>query len=73
MGLLAPKGTPSDTIARLHAAASRSVNHPKVTKALAEMAFTTNHGSTAEFAAQLRQDIAKWAPVVQRTGFKAEG
>ena len=73
MGLLAPKGTPSATIARLHAAASRSVNHPKVTHALAEMAFTTNQGSTADFALQLRQDIAKWAPVVQRTGFKAEG
>ena len=73
VGLMAPKGTPAEIVARLHAAATRSVHTPKVTKALAEMAFTANQNSTAEFAQQLQKDIAKWAPVVQRTGFKAEG
>lgn len=73
MGLLAPKGTPSATVQRLHGAAQRSVAHAKVQHALAEMAFSVNHSSTADFALQLQQDIAKWAPVVQRTGFKAEG
>jgi tripartite-type tricarboxylate transporter receptor subunit TctC len=73
MGLLAPKGTPAALVQRLHQAATRSVAAPKVQQALAEMAFTVNQGSTADFAQQLRQDIAKWAPVVQRTGFKAEG
>ena len=73
MGLLAPKGTPAAVVQRLHTAATRSVAVPKVQQALADMAFTVNQGSTADFAQQLRQDIAKWAPVVQRTGFKAEG
>ena len=73
MGLLAPKGTPVELVQRLHAAAARSVSHPKVQQALAEMAFTVNQSSTAEFAGQLKKDIAKWAPVVQKTGFKAGG
>lgn len=73
MGLLAPNGTPAAVVQRLHTAATRSVAAPKVQQALAEMAFTVNQGSTTDFALQLRQDIAKWAPVVQRTGFKAEG
>ncbi len=74
MGLAGPQGhTGCAGAKRLHQAATRSVAAPKVQQALAEMAFTVNQGSTADFAQQLRQDIAKWAPVVQRTGFKAEG
>lgn len=73
VGLLAPKGTPAATVERLHAAVNRTTSNPKVQKALAEMAFSVNHLSTDEFAQQLRRDIDKWAPVVQKTGFKAEG
>lgn len=73
VGLLAPKGTAPELIQRLHAAASRSVSNPNVQKALAEMAFTANQTSTAEFAQQLKKDIAKWGPVVKKTGFRAEG
>lgn len=73
MGLLAPKGTPTELVQRLHAAANRSMAQPKLQQALAEMAFSVTASSQAEFAQLLQQDLRKWGPVVQRTGFKAEG
>jgi len=73
MGLLAPKGTPAELVQRLHAAANRSMAQPKLQQALAEMAFSVTASSQAEFAQLLQQDLRKWGPVVQRTGFKAEG
>jgi tripartite-type tricarboxylate transporter receptor subunit TctC len=45
----------------------------KLQQALAEMAFSVTASSQAEFAQLLQQDLRKWGPVVQRTGFKAEG
>lgn len=72
MGLLAPKGTSPELVARLHAAAAKSLSGAKVQAALAEMAFSMTPMSQADFARMMEQDIAKWAPVVERTGFKAD-
>lgn len=72
MGLLAPAGTKPEVVERLHAAANRSYAQPAVQKALAEMAFGVTTGTQAAFAQLLRQDLAKWGPVVRSTGFKAE-
>ena len=72
IGLLAPKGTKPEVVARLHAAANRSFAQPAVQKALAEMAFGVTTGTEAEFAQLLKGDLEKWGPVVRSTGFKAE-
>lgn len=73
IGLLAPKGTSPALVQRLHAAANQSFANAKVQRALAEMAFSVTPSTQAEFAQMLADDIAKWAPVVKSTGFKAEG
>ena len=72
-GLLAPKGTKPEVLARLHTAATRSFSGVKVQKALAEMAFGVTPSSRDAFAQMLKADIEKWGPVVKSTGFKAEG
>ncbi|MEG0413056.1 MAG: tripartite tricarboxylate transporter substrate-binding protein [Comamonas sp.] len=72
-GLLAPKGTKPEVLARLHTAANRSFSGAKVQKALAEMAFGVTPSSRDSFAQMLKADIEKWGPVVKSTGFKAEG
>lgn len=72
IGLLAPKGTAPALVERLHAAANQSFANAKVQQALAEMAFSVTPATQAEFAQMLASDIAKWAPVVKSTGFKAE-
>ena len=72
MGLLAPKGTKPEVVARLHDAANRSYAQPAVQKALAEMAFGVTTGTQAEFAQLLKADLEKWGPVVRSTGFKAD-
>ena len=72
MGLMAPKGTQPEVVARLNAAANRSFAQASVQKALAEMAFGVTTGTQAEFAQLLKADLDKWGPVVRSTGFKAE-
>ena len=72
-GLFAPKGTDPALIQRLYAAARQSFSSERVQKALYDMAYSPAIASPEELAQTLKADIAKWAPVVQSTGFKAEG
>ncbi|MBQ0132307.1 MAG: tripartite tricarboxylate transporter substrate binding protein [Comamonas sp.] len=73
VGLLAPKGTQPEVLARLHAAVNKCFATDKVKKALAETAFAPLLGTQDAFAQMLKADIQKWGPVVKSTGFKAEG
>lgn len=71
-GLLAPKGTDAALVTRLHALASKSFSSEKVQKSLYDMAYSPATSTQQAFAQTIQADIAKWAPVVQSTGFKAE-
>jgi tripartite-type tricarboxylate transporter receptor subunit TctC len=71
-GLTAPKGTPTDVIGKLHAAAQKVVDDPEV-KTWALSAGAEMRGSTsAAFAAHLRDQTAVWTKLVSDLGLKAE-
>ena len=72
-GLFAPQGTDPALIERLHTAARHSFASARVQKSLYDMAYSPAISTPAALAQTLQADIAKWAPVVQSTGFKAEG
>lgn len=72
-GLFAPQGTDAALVNRLNAAARKSFQSKRVLQLLYDMAYAPALSSPVELAQTLQQDIAMWAPVVQSTGFKAEG
>ena len=71
-GLLAPAGTPRDIIERLAAACNEAAKSPEVIATLAKQGFDMAGGSPEEFAAFIRDDIAKWTRVAAAAGLKRE-
>ncbi len=69
-GLLAPAGTPPDVVATLAHATNAALNSADVVAPLRAQGMEPIGGSPAEFAAYIRGETAKWAPVVQAAGLK---
>jgi tripartite-type tricarboxylate transporter receptor subunit TctC len=69
-GVLAPAGTPAAIVARLNTELARALDSPEIRKTLAAEGGEVVAGTPEQFAAFLRQDIAKWAKVVKASGAK---
>jgi len=69
-GLLAPTGTDRDIIDRLAAASNEAAKSPDVIATLARQDFDMLGGSPEEFAAFIRDDLAKWDRVAGAAGLK---
>jgi len=68
-GLLAPAGTPRDIIERLADASNAAAKSPDVIATLKVQGFDIIGGSPEEFAAFIRDDLAKWTQVAAAAGF----
>lgn len=72
-GLLAPAGTPREIVLRLHGLTVRALQDPEVGKRFtgdgAELAPSS---SPEEFAAFMRDEMAKWAKVVKEAGIEPQ-
>ena len=68
-GLLAPAGTPRDIIERLADASNAAAKSPDVIATLKVQGFDIIGGSPEEFAAFIRDDLAKWTRVAAAAGF----
>ncbi len=67
-GFLAPAGTPAPVIATLHDATVKALADPKLKQQLGELGLVTIGDTPAQFAAVIKQDLAKWKQVVETTG-----
>ena len=72
LGIMAPKGTPQKTVELLNAEINKVLVKPEVKKAWAEQGVVPVVMKPAEFGKYLREDIAKWAKVVEVSGAKVE-
>ncbi len=72
LGLMAPRNTPPQIVARLNAEVTKIVGHPDTAKAWKAQGATPMTMSTAEFTRYLNDDIVKWAHIVKVSGAKAE-
>ena len=63
-GLLAPKGTPADIIARLNAQVREAVKPESVRTRLAEMGGEVRAGSPQEMISMMMADYLKWSRVI---------
>jgi tripartite-type tricarboxylate transporter receptor subunit TctC len=74
-GLWAPKGTPRDIVDRLNAATVTAMQDPTVAKRLEELGMdapTVDEMKPAAFAAFQKTEYARWKPILDAAGVKAE-
>ena len=73
LGLMAPAGTPSDVVAKLNAAARKVMDSAEQRQRLQGLGYEIFHdGPPSGLAAFIQADIAKWVPLVQRSGAKVD-
>jgi tripartite-type tricarboxylate transporter receptor subunit TctC len=65
-GVVAPAGTPAPVVAKLHEALASSLKQPDVQKVLADLGLEPVGNTPAEFTAQIKTEIEKWATVVKQ-------
>ena len=70
-GLLAPKGTPRDVLAKLNTVTVKALRSPETTERLNREGLDVVASSPSEFAAYLESEAKKWAQAVQISGAKA--
>jgi len=72
IGLIAPAGTPHDVIARINAAALKSLEAPEVRERLVALATIPMGGGPERLAQVMRADVEKWARVIRAGNLKAD-
>lgn len=71
-GLVAPRGTPPDIIARLNVEISRALRAPSVAESISSAGGEPVGGSPEQFAKMLQDDIARYTDIVRRTDAKPD-
>ena len=71
-GVLAPKGTPPDVVARLNKEIAAVLRQPEVATAFEAQGMVPAVSTPAEFGALIGKDAQRWADVVRRGGITAE-
>jgi tripartite-type tricarboxylate transporter receptor subunit TctC len=70
--LLAPAGTPPAVVDALSTEISRMMTTPAIRDRAAQEGATPVGNKPAEFERFLRSEIAKWTPIIQKTGIKVD-
>jgi tripartite-type tricarboxylate transporter receptor subunit TctC len=71
-GLFAPKGTPPETVAKLNAALVKVLAMPETKEKFASVSAQAESTSPATYAKMVREESARWADLIAKTGIKAE-
>ncbi|MDB5866095.1 MAG: Tricarboxylate transport protein TctC, partial [Betaproteobacteria bacterium] len=71
-GILAPARTPDVLIRRMNAELATALKNPEVVEKLSTQAVEPHHTSPEQFAALIRNELAKWTKVITASGVKAD-
>ena len=74
-GMWAPKGTPTEVIAKLNAAIRTALADPTMQdrfKKVGQEIWPVEYQTPEALAAKQKAEIARWTPVIKETGIKAE-
>ena len=71
-GLLGPAKLSAAVVATANAELNKALNSPDLRKKLEDQGLNVTPSSSDEFGRLIRQDIAKWAPVVRDSGAKVD-
>jgi tripartite-type tricarboxylate transporter receptor subunit TctC len=72
LGVFVPAKTPAEVVNALSSAIAEAVKSSPMTESLAKIGNVPAFQTPAEFAAVVKADVARWAPVVKASGFVAE-
>ena len=72
-GFVAPAGTPVDIVRRLNAEIAKALAEPATREKLAAQGFELAPAAAPEvFGRQIRDDLAKWVPIVKASGARVD-
>jgi tripartite-type tricarboxylate transporter receptor subunit TctC len=71
-GTLAPAATPREIVNLLSAATTKALQMPDVRQRLAALGYEPLGGTPDEFAANIKDEMAKWAAAAKRAKFRVE-
>lgn len=71
-GLVAPAGTPAAIIERLHASVLSVLKDPAIRRSLSDQGAEPMTSTPAEYAALIRDEVAKWGRVVRESGARID-
>jgi len=71
-GVLVAAGTPRPIVERLNVEINAILKDPSVASSLNAQGFELVGGSPEDFAALIRSESAKWAPVIKKTGARVD-
>jgi tripartite-type tricarboxylate transporter receptor subunit TctC len=71
-GILAPKGTPADVVAKVHAAVMTTLQDPTVRKRIEDTGSVIVGNTPAQFAEQIKAELAVYKQVVAKQGLKLD-
>lgn len=72
IGLLAPAGTPAAIVNRVHAEVMKALKPGDFRVRLAEQGITPIEDTPVQFAAFLKDDVAKWKRIIEVSGAKVD-
>jgi tripartite-type tricarboxylate transporter receptor subunit TctC len=72
IGIVAPARTPEAILDRLNAEVRRVIARPEVRERLAALSFLPVGDSREQFAAYIREEVARWAKAVKESGAKVD-
>jgi tripartite-type tricarboxylate transporter receptor subunit TctC len=70
--IMAPAGTPEPVMAKLRQAMSKALNDPAVVERVKKYGALAAYGDEKEYAALLKNEIAKWERVVKEGDIKVQ-
>jgi tripartite-type tricarboxylate transporter receptor subunit TctC len=72
MGLVAPRGTPDDVVAKLSRASRAIRDGREYTHKLKQMSFVPSSATPEQFASLISDEHRRWSPILQAAGLKME-
>jgi len=72
LGLFAPAGTPAAVVNKINEAVNKVLKDPDVVGKITKAGVSMGGGSSAEFAAFVKTDYARWGDIVRKSGVKLD-
>jgi tripartite-type tricarboxylate transporter receptor subunit TctC len=70
--IMAPAGTPDPIIQKINAIVNEWIKSPEGVKQLATLEMVAEGGSPRDLDAFIAAEIAKWGPIIEKAGIKAQ-